>query len=281
MPAAPVMPRLRIGLTYLWRHRRLPQIAEPRLFTEFVQHRKLFDRDIRLPMLADKIAAKAFVADRLGPEWIVPTLWQGTELPREPIWPGSFVVKSRHGCNQTRFWRGGDDADWRKIRRASRRWMRGRYGLWLDEWLYEGIERGLMVEPFLGGGPALPLDYKLFVFAGRVEYVQVHLGRGERHRWIVLDRDWRRLSADGADPDPVRPRTLPGMIEAAETLASRFDFVRVDLYEIGGRPLFGEMTFYPGSGLDRFAPPTLDDRMGRDWAKARAEVTPASLPPPA
>lgn len=274
-----MIPRLRIGLTYLWRHRRLPQLAEPRLFTEFVQHRKLFDRDIRLPMLADKIAAKAFVADRLGPEWIVPTLWHGTALPPAPVWPAPFVVKSRHGCNQTRFWRVGDD-DWRGVLRASRRWMRGRYGLWLDEWLYAGIERGLMVEPFLGGGPALPIDYKLFVFAGRVEYVQVHLGRGERHRWIVLDRDWRRVSAPSGDPDPLRPRTLPAMIAAAETLAAGFDFVRVDLYEIAGRPLFGEMTFYPGSGLHRFAPPTLDDRMGRDWAKARAEVGPASSPPP-
>ena len=71
------------------------------------------------------------------------------------------------------------------------------------------------------------------------------------------------------------------MIASAETLAAGFDFVRVDLYEIDGRPLFGEMTFYPGSGLDRFAPVTLDDRMGRDWARARAEVTPASSPLPA
>ena len=272
LDSARAVPRLRIGLTYLWRHGRLPQIAEPRLFTEFVQHRKLYDRDTRLPRLADKIDAKAFVAARLGAEWVVPTLWQGTALPSAPAWPAPFVVKSRHGCNQTRFWR-GDGGDWRAIRRAGRRWMRGRYGLWLDEWLYAGIERGLLVEPFLGGGPALPVDYKLFVFAGRVEYVQVHLGRGERHRWIVLDRDWRRVSAASIEPDPARPRTLPAMIAAAEALAAGFDFVRVDLYEIDGRPLFGEMTFYPGSGLDRFAPRTLDGRMGRHWAQARTRVS--------
>lgn len=47
------------------------------------------------------------------------------------------------------------------------------------------------------------------------------------------------------------------MIAAAETLGRAFDFVRVDLYDLGVIPRFGEMTFYPGSGLDPFDPPRL------------------------
>ena len=50
--------RLRIHLTYWWRHRRLAQLATPMLFTEWVQHRKLHDRDPRLPVLADKVTVK-------------------------------------------------------------------------------------------------------------------------------------------------------------------------------------------------------------------------------
>lgn len=236
-----------------------------------MQHRKLFDRDARLPLLADKVAAKAIVAARLGEAWIIPTLWHGAMLPERPGWPAPFVVKSRHGSNQIRFCRTGRE-DWRAVRRAARRWMRTDYGIWLDEWLYGRIARGVMVEPFVGEGPTLPIDYKLFVFGGRVEYVQVHLDRGGRHRWIVLDRTWRRVSAASTDADPARPATLGAMIEAAETLAAGFDFVRVDLYEIAGRPLFGEMTFYPGSGLDPFAPRGLDNIMGEHWAAARKQA---------
>ena len=59
------------------------------------------------------------------------------------------------------------------------------------------------------------------------------------------------------------------MIEAAETLGQGFDFVRVDFYEIDGAPRFGEMTFYPGSGLDPFDPPEIDLILGRLWAEAR------------
>lgn len=259
----------RIGLTYLWRHRRWPSLAAPQRFTELVQARKLHDRDARLPVFADKVAVKALVAERLGPEWVIPTLWHGDALPVAAPWPMPFVVKARHGCNQTLIVR-SPFVDWHAIRRRAERWTMKPYGRWLDEWLYRHIPPGLLVEPFVGEGGQLPIDYKFYVFAGRVEYVQVHLGRGERHRWLVFDRDWRRVSSPTADADPAAPTSLARMIVAAETLATGFDFARVDLYEVGGRPLFGEVTFYPGSGLDRFDPVSLDTQMGAHWLRAAA-----------
>ncbi|AYJ85935.1 polysaccharide biosynthesis protein [Sphingomonas paeninsulae] len=265
---------VRIGLTYLWRHRRLPDFITPQTFTELVQHRKLHDRDARLPLLADKVRAKAVVADRIGSEWIIPTLWHGTTLPERPDWPLPFVVKSRHGCNQISFVRDWRTTDWNALTARSRRWMRADYGFWLDEWLYSRIPRGIIVEPFVGTGPGLPIDYKFYVFDGRVEYIQIHLDRGARHRWIIMDRSWRRRSAITTDPDPARPDTLTRMIAAAEELGCGLEFARVDLYEIDGHPLFGEMTFYPGSGLDPFNPISLDQEMGFHWLNAKASLSP-------
>lgn len=262
-----VLDRTGIRLSYLWSHGRLPALDDPRLFTEWVQHRKLNDRDPQMTALADKVAVKAWVAERLGPRWVIPTLWQGTALPAVPVWPAPFVVKARHGCNQNRFVL-DERVDWDGVPRDAARWMTRRYGAWLGEWLYRAIPRGLLVEPFVGEGAVLPIDYKFFVFGGRVEYVQVHLGRGHRHRWIVFDRDWRRVSAPSTDLDPPRPPHLLQMIGAAEILGEDFTFVRVDLYDGVAGPLFGEMTFYPGSGLLRFDPVSLDARMGHDWRLA-------------
>lgn len=260
--------RLRIAMTYFWRHHRLPDLEDPRRFTEFVQRRKLIDRDPRMPVCSDKVAAKAYVADRLGREWTTPTLWQGDVLPKIPSWPLPLVVKSRHGCNQRAFVRSLRD-DWEAVRRRSKAWMAQPYGLWLDEWLYLEIPRGLLVEPFIGTDGQLPIDYKLYVFGGEVACIQVHLERETRHRWMLFDRQWRRFSSPTRDPDPARPSSLDRMIEAAETLGQGFDFVRVDFYEIDGAPRFGEMTFYPGSGLDPFDPPEIDLILGRLWAEAR------------
>lgn len=258
----------RINLTYLWRHGQLPDLENPKSFTELVQLRKMNDRDARMPILADKVAVKKVVAERIGSEWVIPTLWHGEELPSKPEWPLPFVLKARHGCNQSTFVH-TEPANWERIRRKAARWLSKEYGFWLDEWLYSQIPRGLIAEPFVGNGRILPVDYKFYVFGGRVEFVQVHLDRGGRHRWMLFDRNWQRVSSPTADPDMVPPANLTKMIEAAEELGRTFDFVRVDLYEIDSKPMFGEMTFYPGSGLDRFDPVSLDRVIGAYWTRAK------------
>jgi hypothetical protein len=271
-PAGRARPRFpaKILLTYLWRHRRMPDLAGPRLFNEVVQLRKLIDRDPRLPMLTDKVRAKASVADRIGAEWVIPTLWHGQTLPETPMWPLPFVLKSRHGSNQTAFVRTGEE-DWPRIRARAHRWQRRAYGWWLDEWAYRDVERGLLVEPFIGAGGVLPVDYKLFVFGGRVQFIGVHLHRETAHRHFFFDCDWRCLSEASADEAATpRPKALDQMIEAAEALGTETDFVRVDMYDAQPHPLFGEMTFYPGSGLDPFAPRRLDALFGAHWLRARA-----------
>lgn len=254
----------RVNLAYLWRHRRPLDLHNPRRFTELVQWRKLYDSDPRLPLLIDKVNVKRVVARQLGEEWVTPTLWSGLSLPSAPYWSKPFVVKSRHGCNQRRFVRRGTE-DWASIRRDSAKWMRRDYGLLLDEHGYRGIPRGLLIEPFVGEGGTLPIDYKLYVFHGQVSFIQVHLAREDNHRWLVFDRYWRRVSSLTADSDPHPPASLARMIEGAEVLGRGFDFVRIDFYEVGDRPRFGEMTFYPGSGLDPFDPPELDLTMGALW----------------
>lgn len=265
----------RIRLTYAWRHRRLPDLEHPTRFTELVQLRKLHDRDPRLPALADKVAVKGFVADRLGPEWVVPLLWTGDMVADMPPWQQPVVLKSRHGCNQTVVV-GAGGADWYDAASLARTWMGKRYGAWLDEWLYAAIPRGLLVEPFIGAGRTLPVDYKIYVFGGRATHVQAHLDRATNHRWVVHDCDWRALSPRA--PAIQRPSALTAMITAAETLASGLDFVRVDFYQPGTQPLFGEMTFYPGSGLDPFDPPGLDTEMGALWLRAMAPSSATAFP---
>jgi len=267
----PGLARSRIRLAYMWRHGLLPDLDYPVSFNEWVQWRKLNDRDIRMPILADKLRVKKMVTDRIGTDWIIPTIWHGTELPERPDWPSPFVLKSRHGCNQNIFVF-DDRADWAALRLKATGWIKQAYGFWLDEWLYCQIPRGLIVEPFIGIGRNLPVDYKFYVFGGRVEYVQVHLERDSSHRWILFDRDWSRVSSKTIDTDPPMPGSMARMIEAAEDLGAGFDFVRVDLYEVEDKPLFGEMTFYPGSGLDPFNPVSLDVEIGAHWSRARRQA---------
>lgn len=259
-------PNLRIRLTYFWRHGRLPNIRNPKRFTELVQYRKLADRNPRMPPLVNKVTAKTIASRLLGNDWIIPTIWTGSLLPSDPDWRYPVILKASHGCNQNIVCYSKSDYD--RARTRAIKWISKAYGLWLDEWAYRQVPKGFIVEPYLGNETTLPVDYKVYVFRGAATLVQVHIDRNQRHRWVLYNRQWKQVSQfnEGVTPPP---RSLMRMLDAAERMASEFDFARVDFYEIDGVPKFGEVTFYPGSGLDRFNPPNLDVEIGALWLGTR------------
>lgn len=269
-PASPSpAARLRVSLCYLWRHHRLPDLQHPRRFTELVQTRKLYDRNPRQLQLMDKLAAKSLASQVLGDAWVTPTTWAGVQLPDRSPFAFPAVLKARHGCNQYAVLRNEPNRRrWRRLQQSAERWMQRPYGLLLDEWAYRDVPRGLLTEPMLGDGFALPIDYKIYVFGGQATHVQVHLDRKQNHRWILHDRNWQQLVPVPDRPPP--PRSLPAMLAAAEALAAGIDFLRVDFCEVAGRPLFGEFCLYPGSGLDPFAADWIDLELGKLWLLAKA-----------
>jgi hypothetical protein len=255
------------------RHRkhtgRWPDLRNPRTFNEKVLHSRLRERDARLPSLIDKALVKEHVRGALGPDWVTPTLFTGATLPplSERTWPTPFVVKSTHGSGQCRFVLSEADKDWAEIEAAVARWSRNdRWPYY--RWPYTEIARGVLVEPFIGIADRPPPDFKFFVFNGDVAVIQVDVDRRTQHRRSFYDRSWRKLDFTMQYPDGgeiERPSALTEMVSGAEALGADFEFVRVDLYQVGGRPRFGEMTFYPESGFCRFKPATIDAEFGALW----------------
>lgn len=68
-----------------------------------------------------------------------------------------------------------------------------------------------------------------------------------------------------------KPENYELMLALAEKLALGLPHVRVDFYNIAGKPYFGEMTFYTGGGFDPFyakegRPDRLDRELGELFA---------------
>ena len=114
------------------------------------------------------------------------------------------------------------------------------------------------------------LDYKFLMFGGehRCAFVCSNRFAGSKLNVTFFDPDWKRLPFERhyhADPQTLpRPECYAEMIRVAETLSKGFPLMRVDLYEINHRVYFGEMTLYPGSGLETFQPVDWDYKLG-DW----------------
>ena len=65
-----------------------------------------------------------------------------------------------------------------------------------------------------------------------------------------------------------KPKNLNEMLRIAEELANPFTFVRVDLYNVSGKVLFGELTFDHGCGIEPFTAYEHDLRLGAHYAQA-------------
>ncbi len=142
------------------------------------------------------------------------------------------------------------------------------------EWVYGRVPRRIIVEELLEGPDGgIPDDLKFFVFHGRCRYIQLDSGRFGRRTQDFFLPDWRHLPLSGgpawADPEPSAPERLDEMIDLAERLAADTDFVRVDLYDLGDRIVFGELTSYPAGGESPFDPERYNAEFGSWWTVPR------------
>src|SRR3546814_961105 len=97
---------------------------------------------------SDKVLVKDFVAQRIGKDHVISTLWCGKQLPpiRDRNWPKPFVIKANHGSGSNIFVTEKDKQDWPAIEKEASSWMRQRYRPHLHERHYDKIDSQLLIE---------------------------------------------------------------------------------------------------------------------------------------
>ncbi len=261
---------------------RLRLFVRPRTFNEMLYNKLLYTRDPRMQIATEKVAARDYVAAKIGSEYLVPLLHVGTDAATIPFrdLPDRFVIKASHGSGFVRIVADKSRIDEDAIRAEVAGWLALDWYRLRREWAYKGIARHVMVEALLIENGGLPTNYRLFAFNGRVRMIAVMApaplqpvtqprdGGGVAS---FLDETWRRMAVRmrRLPPDvvPAKPDNLAEMIGIAERLAADFAFCRVDLYNIDGRILFSEITQYPAAGMRRWTPPDFDRALGDMWRK--------------
>lgn len=260
------MPPTRVAVDALrvWRHHqrqsgRRPRLIRPRTLNDRLARKKIIDRRAYLVRTADKLAVRDYVASLLGTDALT-ELYAVAHAAEEIDFgslPRSFVMKPTHGSGMVRVVEDLTREDPDELRALASRWLATRYGVEKGEWWYSRIRPRVIFEERLraedGGVPA---DYKIFVFDGEPQVVQVDVNRFGDHRRNLYDREWRLLPIERSFPqadEPLpRPESLGTLLRYAAALGQETDFVRVDLYDANGRVVFGELTHCPASGAGEF-----------------------------
>jgi len=248
-----------------------PSLIGPRTFSDKLQRAKLRPVDAHMIRMVDKAAVKQVVLEILGEDWVVPTIYTGPSLPsRNTInsWPRPFIIKATHGSGWSIPVRSDDRPNWDEVESEVDRWLRAKRRRFVGELAYRHVRPAVIVEPMISGDD-LPRDFKVFVFHGRAQFVQVDLDRDTEHTRAFYDRNWTRLPFTIKRPqfkeEVPAPYNLGAILDAAETVAKGGEFLRVDFYEVGERPYFGEATYFPGSGMEPFYPAEYDRVVGDLW----------------
>ncbi|WP_158544898.1 ATP-grasp fold amidoligase family protein [Blastococcus sp. TF02-9] len=235
---------------------RYPNLQAPRDFNDKIQWLKLFARQAGMAKLVDKVAVREWVANRIGPQYLIPlrdTAERWSRLDPSAL-RAPFVVKTAHDSGSTVIVTSDDPHSILRARTAITRAQRRRYGTVGAEWAYRDVRARVLVEEMIGNGTVPPADYKFFCVRGEVKLVQKLWGRFEGTlKEATFDASG---SSAALHVDPTNAHEdggpLPGnwqeMLSVASALSMDFEFVRVDLFSIGGKVFFGELTFWPYSG---------------------------------
>ena len=269
--------KMLIKKSYMKMHGSSIRFDNPITFDEKQLWLKLNYRNPLCVICSDKYLVRKYVEDN-GYGHILNRLYAVYNSVNEIEWdnlPQQFYMKVNHmsGCNircndKTKFNR-------KEAIKRIKRGMRHDYSLDSREWNYKNIRRKILIEAIIENHDKSPLvDYRFLCYNGRCEYIFVDIGTADEngkhladaHR-NVYDRDMNLLDVQVSRkrfPSKlvVKPINFEEMRKCAERLSGHFPFCRVDLYNVDGKILFGEITFFHAGGLSSITPKEWEIKLG-------------------
>lgn len=250
-------------------------LENPLTFNEKLQWLKLHEHRAEYTMMVDKYLVREYVKNLIGEEYLIPLIgvWNTPEEIDFNALPNQFVMKCNHNSGTGMcICKDKAQANFSEIKKNLWKGLREDYYYLGREWPYKDVPRKIVCEKYMDDGSGEIKDFKFMCFAGKVKCSFVCSDRFDKKGLHVTfyDKDWNIMPFERHYPKVNIPHQKPvcydEMLSLAEILSKDIPFVRVDLYEIKGKVYFGELTFFPGSGLEEFTPKEWDKKLG-DWIK--------------
>lgn len=273
-----------ISWTWWARYGEWPDLRNPGGFNEKLQWLKLH-RNPDHPMKADKYRVRGFVAKKIGEKYLVPLLgaWENANDIDFASLPDKFVLKCNHNSGGGMvICRDKSKLDVDAVRKKLNRQLKIDYSLNCREWHYGKIKPMVIAEEFLEdkANHGILVNYKFFCFSGEPKFLHTEIsevgpaGKGNL-KLTVRDLEWnvmpfRRPDHEQLPFDCEKPKEFSEMVALARKLSANEPFVRVDLYSVGGRVYFSELTMFPGGGESKYEPPEWEERIG-SWIELPRE----------
>ena len=268
--------KLMLKIQYRIRFGRKLNLDNPKRLTEKIQWYKLNYYDPLMVTCAGKNCVRDYVK-HCGLERILNEQYRVYECPDDVDFnelPERFVLKTTVGSagQQVFVCQDKSKIDEEEIREKMRMWYKlyppmhrtnpGR------EWHYNAVKQEIVAEKYIDSSSSENglLSYKIFCFNGKARFVYLIADIKDG----FFDADYgiyspeykkincKRVDAVSLDLSTPKPGNWNEMIQIAEKLSAPFPHVRVDLYNVNGQIIFGELTFFNDGGRMKFDPDEYD-----------------------
>jgi hypothetical protein len=244
----------------------------PKTFNEKLQWLKLYDRKPEYTRYVDKYEVRPYISQTIGEEYLIPLLGvynSVDEIDFDKL-PNQFVLKCTHGSHCNIICTNKDELDIEEAKKKLSRWMKKSWFWFGREWPYRNLKPRIICEKFLEDETSNGLiDYKFMCFNGQAKCIFVCSNRNSATgtNIDIYDMDWELIPCEreintASNSIISKPTNFDLMVKYAEILAKNIPFVRVDFYEVEKKLYFGEITFFPAAGFERFVPDSYDDLFG-------------------
>jgi len=257
---------------YKRRFGRVPDLVNPTTFSEKLLYLKMHYDNLLENVCADKYTVNEYVRQCGYPE-IVKDIYQVCFSPDQvnlELMPTRFFIQCSHSQGRNYVVSQDDPQTIQAVLQLYKILLKRQHFKIMRENCYRYITPRIICSEYLEEpGRESLTDYKFYCFSGEVKYFMVSYGEFDHNvknhkfdpEWNSIDHLFKNEPAVPADKIE-KPLNFDRMIEIATKLSAPFPHVRVDLYNIAGRIVFGEMTFYSAGGFVKIASPEMDKKIG-------------------
>jgi len=266
-----------VRIQYWIKTGRFLNLKKPRRFTEKLQYYKLFYRDPLMMQCVDKYEVRDYIAKR-GFSNILNECFgvydEVEDINFENL-PKSFVLKDTlgYGGNSVIIVKDKSSIDYDNIKSIMKSWTDTPFNKKHPgrEWVYDRRKHRIIIEKYIESDPDSGglIDYKFFCSYGEIKFLYVIADRnlGDKAGIGIYNKEFKLMGVNRADEKPLerlitKPDNYGDLIKIAEVLSEPFPEARIDFYNENSNIVFGEITFFDGSGYMPFEPDEYDKILG-------------------
>jgi len=255
-----------------------PNFEQPKSFNEKVTARMIYERDPLHSQLADKLAVREVISNKICSSHLVPLIGAYKSFNEIDFnnMPNRFVLKCNHDSGSAIICTDKSQFDLRHAQSKLTRHLKQNMYFRKREWHYKNIPPSILAEQYVD--LLIDQETKLTIttcrvhcFEGEPKFIEVDVQDQHKNEYSnIYDTSWvlQPFTVDLKTNSPVclkKPARLCMVIELSQALCLKNGYSRVDFLITKDNIYFSEITLTPNAGRMIIEPKEWDMKLGSYW----------------